>query len=737
MATVTKIPLPPGTMTSNGIVQGPNTKLYYADMTSESPTNEIIMADQRVRDSYPQQSKWNRINKFRAMTTRNPEIDGMLTRINHNSKMQLYNAMGIPQNKHRTYTRTLDEVKIMKALKELRKNKCMRLLAEENKECTLESLGHYINPFNYVDVVDKEDANAKYKTIKIKQEATNELAPYIEAPQTKAELNEQVMEMLRPLAASDNSKKELDIKVKEFVAEYEGNKKELETCAMKSSVQRSTAALVVIGFLLFVIIFSIYMFIKIQKDPLNNQFNGVYGPDFDKKDHLDKVKADYKEKAKAELLSEGFSETGKKVLTQEELKQVAEEIEKMNVYKMKTKKDRLDAIDNTVENMKFVPVPDRDIVNRTMARGTLASIVSATFVAIGNGIFDGFGNVNSSTSAALIGMVVGAMIGFIADIYYGSDEGRKAAASQGSNKKLRRAYAMKYAFANIATSKFARYLVTVLLDTYVSTIFLDPVLKVLKMNCFLAKYTPIALGIASGFIGVATFQAYTNQTRFLWAYPSSTIKTRELLLKSGTVMIATVVAGIIFLVTPTGMGLDKREGINSRGGKVFLFIFTLMLLTSLSMFEVTDAELPYKREVKIVAVNKDTNKELSDVEKIEYESDEEKLKLISYREKMVVTKTESKSIDEMTKGWGTGFGIFISLTIAATLGTLLTKSTERFKQSDGSLGKPGERPQDMLKKVLLGLIFVAVIAFMFLGWMVPKTNNNAVQKMDKQMMSME
>uniref|UniRef100_A0A6C0KC47 Uncharacterized protein n=1 Tax=viral metagenome TaxID=1070528 RepID=A0A6C0KC47_9ZZZZ len=126
------------------------------------------------------------------------------------------------------------------------------------------------------------------------------------------------------------------------------------------------------------------------------------------------------------------------------------------------------------------------------------------------------GNESSTMNAVLLwwGFIIGPIMGYLLDIGFGSEVG------------LANAFTMKgmrYTFGQLPSWNFFRYCVTVLLDIFISTPILDGIKVVygtsaLKKNLSTMLSTQIP-GAIQSFVSFITFKAYTNQTRFQWAYP--------------------------------------------------------------------------------------------------------------------------------------------------------------------------------------------------------------------------
>lgn len=157
--------------------------------------------------------------------------------------------------------------------------------------------------------------------------------------------------------------------------------------------------------------------------------------------------------------------------------------------------------------------------NNTQRRGTF---VSAFVGIIGTVIIyllssqAKMGNETITMNAVLLwwGFIIGPIVGYLLDIGFGSEVG------------LENAFTMKgirYTFGQLPSWNFFRYCVTVLLDIFISTPILDGIKVVygassLKKNLSNLLATQIP-GAIQSFVSFITFKAYTNQTRFQWAYP--------------------------------------------------------------------------------------------------------------------------------------------------------------------------------------------------------------------------
>ena len=94
--------------------------------------------------------------------------------------------------------------------------------------------------------------------------------------------------------------------------------------------------------------------------------------------------------------------------------------------------------------------------------------------------------------------------------------------------------------------------------------------------------------ILQSIVAFVTFNAYTNQTRFAWAYPDETLA-RELRIPPGTIMLCIAIAGVLYLNFYTIMDyISKREyfDINTKLFYVLIILFLLYGLNSTDSIEV-------------------------------------------------------------------------------------------------------------------------------------------------------
>ena len=228
----------------------------------------------------------------------------------------------------------------------------------------------------------------------------------------------------------------------------------------------------------------------------------------------------------------------------------------------------------------------------------MASLLNAlTFSLSVNGSLDKFGWIDPSTSTVLIGMTLGGTWGFILDSIYGSDEGfREYLWSPTAG--------MAYAMGSIRSAKFVRYFITIIFDMFFTvsalsrssrcpvTLRLTPHIPIsIQVILFKKLYSKLVLmagftvsgrewianGFISSLISFVTFQVYANMTRFQWAYPSGTEDVINQWIAGPTMVLATVIMNMVYLITETRTRVGE-PGINDPNVKIGVTICTFLAL---------------------------------------------------------------------------------------------------------------------------------------------------------------
>ena len=188
----------------------------------------------------------------------------------------------------------------------------------------------------------------------------------------------------------------------------------------------------------------------------------------------------------------------------------------------------------------------KTIAKREAIRGQFASVASALLLNVIGAIMLKSG-VPENLVVLNYGFILGPVIGYMFDMWFGKEQGLEYTA-KGEVKNV-----LKYVFGSIASPQFFRYIITVILDLFIS----DPLMTVIKKttlgirNSFSKKkdfYSQfLSINFASllqSIVGVVTFNAYTNQTRFNWAYPDENSKDH---ISKDLILLITAVASVVYL----------------------------------------------------------------------------------------------------------------------------------------------------------------------------------------------
>lgn len=297
---------------------------------------------------------------------------------------------------------------------------------------------------------------------------------------------------------------------------------------------------------------------------------------------------------------------------------------------------------NNTSNWCFDPYHKNSLKKkRASERGTYISMVLIVSALI-QGVM-GLMGAESSLLLFMYGFILAAVFGYIGDKVIGTDEGY----SLYNKNKID---ALKYAMGSLVEPAFFRYIITVFLDMFISTPIQMALTYLFKnyISSLTNKRTGIDFldsGVLSGvtsaigsqfgnvlqsLVAVLTFLAYTNDTRFLWAYPDKTLLKEEKL-PVPTIKLATSISAVLFLVanypklndTIQSTTIDGMLPGNPMGDtfvkKLIFVILTVILLTmgSKGILYNIESESQYKVTKKI-KYNKQTGKYevINDVENI-------------------------------------------------------------------------------------------------------------------------
>ena len=205
-------------------------------------------------------------------------------------------------------------------------------------------------------------------------------------------------------------------------------------------------------------------------------------------------------------------------------------------------------------------VEEEDIKTRQEKRGVIVSLFSAILLNIIGAVFAAL-RIPKDKIVFNFGFILGPVIGFMLDMGFGTDSG--LAIFQKDKQKW-----VKYMLANLANVKFLRFIVTVLLDMFISNPVQDQMQLVLKPHTnamqtnFIGKFTAKNMpSIIQSIVALVTFLAYTNQTRFQWAYldkPEDEEGVQEFQQTTLNIMLATAIAGAVFLIAPSELKQSQK-----------------------------------------------------------------------------------------------------------------------------------------------------------------------------------
>jgi hypothetical protein len=244
--------------------------------------------------------------------------------------------------------------------------------------------------------------------------------------------------------------------------------------------------------------------------------------------------------------------------------------------KLLTTKGIFAADDPDIEHTKN-DTHTKEVLNRQSSRGALASVATTVFMLVMNIVMDGWIKVDGGTSSALVGLLLGSIIGFIIDQLIGTDTGLALCKRNPKD-------GLNYAYGSMFTSMFGRYIITVFFDMFISLVLFNLSFKYVKTIPFFRCPGNffIANGILSAFIGLVTFYTFTNKTRFLYAYPSDPDTTNRI--QSTMFFLITTVAGLIFIITPA----DSPTGVGHPLVKILLLGIAMAIMLALSISDTAD-----------------------------------------------------------------------------------------------------------------------------------------------------
>ncbi len=235
------------------------------------------------------------------------------------------------------------------------------------------------------------------------------------------------------------------------------------------------------------------------------------------------------------------------------------------------------------KNFEFKGGTDKDKAFRTSARGTLVSLLSA-LVLTGVSILMTSQGVNQRLILNNFGFIFAPIVGYLLDQTVGTDQGWSKVV-KGDLKQV-----IEHMFGSLATGECLRYILTIFIDMFISSPFQDMINFQAIQSGILdtlmstgSWYDSLLVNnfpsIMQAVVGILTFQAYTNQTRFNWAYSSSKGSTERI--PNGVILLSTALAGVFYLTSSNLLHIVNPDifnfNMNSRLGYT-LFTFGLLFL---------------------------------------------------------------------------------------------------------------------------------------------------------------
>lgn len=234
-------------------------------------------------------------------------------------------------------------------------------------------------------------------------------------------------------------------------------------------------------------------------------------------------------------------------------------------------------------------------------RGMLMSLVSA-FMLNGVGALMAKSGVPEGYIVLNYGFILGPVIGYLLDVGFATDEGLRATKRGFADGSM-------YAISTLASPAFFRYILTVLLDMFISNPIQDAIKLYLSDARNAIPHNAFGYGdmvktnfpsLLQSIVGIATFQAYTNDTRFRWAYTTNPTGR----ISDDTIMLATAVAAAIFV----SYTISGSESVSRRMPFV---IAALMMLSvgnsmkwkscngSVNLFQANDDDIGLTDEIRV------------------------------------------------------------------------------------------------------------------------------------------
>ena len=320
--------------------------------------------------------------------------------------------------------------------------------------------------------------------------------------------------------------------------------------------------------------------------------------------------------------------------------------------------------------------PYTDKIIRTQGRGAYISVVFAASSIVQASMTSL--DAEPKRLFFLYGFFFANVIGYLGDKAVGSDEGLKYL-NEDKSKLLR------YMLGSLTTPEFFRYSITVLLDMFISSViqdfllykFEEPICELkdgiyLTENSGVKKYVKFVGNnidnLLQSIVGIITFYAYTNKTRFLWAYPDNTIP-QDKVIQTSTIQLSTVISGVVFLASTFSKLNSENYDLNKVGNPIgdtigvkLIFVIIAIIILSLGSIDM------FKNYINMTPEQKYNIK--FDIEKCTEKYCNKKNKFVS-RDCLKVEENEKKINELDKKRVIMGSVIFVLLVLICIYGPFL------------------------------------------------------------------
>ncbi len=197
---------------------------------------------------------------------------------------------------------------------------------------------------------------------------------------------------------------------------------------------------------------------------------------------------------------------------------------------------------------------------REYSRGTMVSVILA-LTTVATQLMMKYVGYSKTDIFINYGFVLIPAISFMLDMGIGKDAGWRYFNQTASNPNANMTLGWLTVISKFWSPDFFRYSITVLLDLFISNPLLEAITKVINVPKFAKmSFTDRMLSNTSIFVqsivNLITFNSYTNQTRFNWAYSSETDNPNRI--NTGALMTICGVASALFLSTKSVVSSKQK-----------------------------------------------------------------------------------------------------------------------------------------------------------------------------------